>query len=81
VKVKELIEQLKAYDGEQELLVAYWDKETVEGYGSGWTKETDLSLTDEQWSELVRRYGDGEWSWQSSAADDFLDLAKEVLNG
>jgi hypothetical protein len=80
VKVKELIEQLKAYDGEQELLVAYWDKETVEGYGSGWTKETDLSLTDEQWSELVRRYGDGEWSWQSSAADDFLDLAKEVVN-
>jgi len=80
VKVKELIEQLKAYDGEQELLVAYWDKETVEGYGSGWTKETDLSLTDEQWSELVRRYGDGEWSWQSSAADDFLDLAKEVIN-
>lgn len=80
MKVKELIEQLKAYDGEQELLVAYWDKETVEGYGSGWTKETDLSLTDEQWSELVRRYGDGEWSWQSSAADDFLDLAKEVIN-
>ncbi len=80
MKVKELIEQLKAYDGEQELLVAYWDKETVEGYGSGWTKETDLSLTDEQWSELVRRYGDGEWSWQSSAADDFLDLAKEVVN-
>jgi hypothetical protein len=81
VKVKELIEQLKAYDGEDELIVAYWDKQTVEGYGSGWTKKADLSLTDDQWSELVRRYGDGEWSWQSSASDDFLDLAKEVVNG
>ena len=81
MKVKELIEQLKAYDGEQELLVAYWDKETVEGYGSGWTKEADLSLTDEQWFDVVANYEDGEWSWQSSAADDFLDLAKEVVNG
>jgi hypothetical protein len=34
MKVKDLIEQLQAYDGEQELIVAYWDKETVEGYGA-----------------------------------------------
>ena len=80
MKVKDLIEQLKEYDGEQELIVAYWDKETVEGYGSGWTKEVDLSLTDEQWFDVVARYEDGEWSWQSSAAVDFLDLAKEVVN-
>jgi arabinogalactan endo-1,4-beta-galactosidase len=80
MKVKDLIEQLKEYDGEQELIVAYWDKATVEGYGSGWTKEVDLSLTDEQWFDVVARYEDGEWSWQSSAADDFLDLAKEVVN-
>ena len=80
MRVKDLIEQLQAYDGEQELIVAYWDKATVEGYGSGWTKEVDLSLTDEQWFDVVARYEDGEWSWQSSAADDFLDLAKEVVN-
>ena len=80
MKVKDLIEQLKEYDGEQELIVAYWDKETVEGYGSGWTKEVDLSLTDDQWFDVVAKYEDGEWSWQSSAADDFLDLAKEVVN-
>ena len=80
MKVKDLITQLQAYDGEQELIVAYWDKETVEGYGSGWTKEIDLSLTDDQWTDLVGRYEDGEWSWQSSAADDFLDIAKEVIS-
>lgn len=80
MKVKDLVEQLQAYDGEQELIVAYWDKETVEGYGSGWTKEVDLSLTDEQWFDVVAKYEDGEWSWQSSAADDFLDLAKEVVS-
>jgi hypothetical protein len=79
MKVKDLITQLQAYDGEQELIVAYWDKETVEGYGSGWTKKTDLSLTDDQWTDLVGRYEDGEWSWQSSAADDFLDIANEVV--
>jgi len=80
VRVKDLITQLQAYDGEQELIVAYWDKATVEGYGSGWTKEVDLSLTDEQWFDVVARYEDGEWSWQSSAADDFLDIAKEVIS-
>ena len=80
MRVKDLITQLQAYDGEQELIVAYWDKATVEGYGSGWTKEVDLSLTDEQWFDVVARYEDGEWSWQSSAADDFLDIAKEVIS-
>lgn len=79
MKVKDLIAQLQAYDGEQELIVAYWDKETVEGYGSGWTKKADLSLTDEQWADLVSRYEDGEWSWQSSASADFLDIADEVI--
>ena len=78
VKVKELITQLETYDGDTELIVAYWDKETVEGYGSGWTKKVDLSLTDEQWFDVVAKYEDGEWSWQSSAADDFLDIAREV---
>jgi hypothetical protein len=78
MKVKELIEQLKNYDGEDELIVAYWDKATVEGYGSGWTKEADLSLTDEQWLDVVSKYQDGEWNFQSYAADLFLDLANEI---
>ena len=72
MRVKDLIEQLKEYDGEQELIVAYWDKETVEGYGA--PKMTDLD-----WSAVIDRYDDGEWHWQGSAGDDFVQIAHEVM--
>ena len=79
MKVKDLIEQLKEYDGEQELLVAYWDKETVEDYA--YDHETDelKELTDEQWGEVVSKYQDGEWNFQSDAAELFVDLVGEVV--
>ena len=73
MQVKKLIEQLKAYEPETELLVAYWYKECVEGYKDG------LTLTDEQWGQVCDKYEDGEWYFQSSAAEDFVDLAQEVL--
>lgn len=80
MKVKELVSQLQlSYLPDDEVIVAYWDKETVERYGSGWTKKADLALTDEQWFDVVAKYEDGEWSWQSSAADGFLDIANEVV--
>jgi hypothetical protein len=80
MKVKDLVEQLESYDGEQELIVAYWDKETVERYGSGWGDTSkDLSLTDEDWSLVVERYENGEWHWQGSAGDDFVEIAREVI--
>jgi hypothetical protein len=72
MKVKTLIEQLKAYDGEDELIVAYWDKQTVEGYGA--PKMTDLD-----WSAVIDRYDDGEWHWQGSAGDDFVQIAHGVM--
>ncbi len=71
MKVKELVKQLEAYDGEDELIVAYWDKEIVSMYGSP-------DLTDEEWGQVVWRYEDGEFSWQSDAAVLFVDLSKEV---
>ena len=80
MKVRELVSQLQlSYLPDDEVIVAYWDKETIERYGSGWTKKADLALTDEQWFDVVAKYEDGEWSWQSSAADDFLDIANEVI--
>lgn len=80
MKVRELVSQLQlGYLPDDEVIVAYWDKETVERYGSGWTKKADLALTDEQWVDVVAKYEDGEWSWQSSAANDFLDIANEVV--
>ncbi len=74
MQVKKLIEQLSAYSPETELLVAYWDKECVEGYAQ------DLTLTDEQWGEVCDKYEDGEWYFQISAAEDFVDLAKGVVS-
>lgn len=73
MKVSQLLEQLKDYDPETELIVAYWDKETIEGYTN------DLTLTPDQWSEVVSSYEDGEFHWQSSAAEDFVDLANDVV--
>lgn len=74
MKVQELVEQLKQYQPEDELIVAYWDKETVEGYTN------DLTLTDNQWGQVIDKYENGEYYWQSSAAEDFVDLANEVVS-
>lgn len=74
MKVKTLLEQLKEYDGETDLIVAYWDKETVEGYTDG------LEMTTDQWQEVVDRYEDGEFHWQGSAAEDFVEIAEQVVS-
>jgi hypothetical protein len=79
MKVRNLIEQLQAYTPDTELIVAYWDKETVEGYGTGWGDKPDMVLTDDQWLAVVDKYDDGEWHWQSSAAQDFTDMARDVV--
>ncbi len=70
--VKDLIEQLQAYTPDTELIVAYWDKETIEGYGAP-------SLSKTQWSLVVENYEDGEWHFQSSAAEDFVEIAQGVV--
>ena len=74
MKVRDLMKQLRELDGEQEVIVAYWTKETVEGYGAP-------KLTNDQWNEVVDTYDDGEWHWQSSAAEDFVEIAENVVNG
>jgi hypothetical protein len=79
VKVKKLIEQLKAYDGEQELIVAYWDKDTIEDYAYDHETNELSKLTDEQWEQVVDRYEDGEWNFQSYATELFIDLVGEVV--
>ena len=79
MKVKNLIEQLQAYTPDTELIVAYWDKETVEGYASGWGEKDRFVLSETQWSLVVDRYEDGEWHFQSSAAEDFVEIAEKVV--
>ena len=72
MKVKDLIEQLSAYDQETELVVAYWDKEIVEGFSM-------LSLSETQWSLVVEDSESGEWNWQSSAGETLIEIAEKVV--
>jgi hypothetical protein len=72
MRVKDLIEQLSAYDQETELVVAYWDKEIVEGFSS-------LSLSETQWSLVVEDSESGEWNWQSSAGETLIEIAEKVV--
>lgn len=79
MKVKELLAQLEAYNGEEELIVAYWDKSSIEDQNYNHEENELLTLTDEQWGQVVKRYQDGEWVFQSSASELFTDLIDEVL--
>lgn len=74
MKVKDLLVKLEEYDPDTELIVAYWDKETVEGYTD------ELTLSEDQWKQVVSVYENGEWFWQSCAADDFSDIAYEAYS-
>jgi hypothetical protein len=51
MRVKYLIDQLKKYNPDDELIVAYWDKEWFDD-------QCELKLTDEQWSDIVGDGGD-----------------------
>ena len=48
--VKYLIHQLKKYNPDDEIIVAYWDKEWFDD-------QCDIEIADEQWQDIV---GDGE---------------------
>jgi hypothetical protein len=73
--VKELIEQLqKYYQPEDNLIVAYWDKGTITSYAE--VKE----MTEDDWTQVVDKYENGEFGWQSDATDSFLQLTEEVKN-
>lgn len=68
MKVKDLIKQLEEYDGEQELLVAYWDKE----YAETALDYDDIVLTDTAWADAIRRTEFQEF-WQQCASDELTD--------
>jgi hypothetical protein len=73
MKVRELVSQLQLnYLPDDEIIVAYWDKETIENYGS-----PELSKT--QWSLVVDDYESGEWGWQNTAAEEFVEIAERIV--
>jgi hypothetical protein len=73
VTVKQLREQLARYTDDTIIAVAYWDKETVNGYAG-----YEQPMGEEMWREIVETYEDGEWAWQSMAADTFVDIHDDL---
>jgi len=51
MKVKYLIEQLKKYNPDDEIIVAYWDKEWYDD-------QCDVEISDEQWLDIADDGGD-----------------------
>ena len=70
--IKELIADLMKYDPEEEIAVAYWDKDLV-------SEINDVEVRDAVWSETVSRFESGEWHWQSSANECLVDLIREAI--
>jgi hypothetical protein len=72
MKVSQLIKQLEQYKPDDELIVAYWDKETVVYY-------SDVEITQDEWSCVVSNYEFGEWYWQGEAAQNLTELVENVI--
>lgn len=74
MKVKDLIENLQRYyKPEDEIFVEYWDKGTVESYG------TSRKMTDDEWAAVVETMEDGEFYHQSLAAEKLVETAEEEM--
>lgn len=73
MKVKQLIEQLKTYGEDTELFVEYWDKETVEQYG------TSRTMTEDEWAYAVQTMENGEFAFQSYAAEQLVEAAEDAM--
>ena len=71
MRVKYLIEQLKKYDRDDEIIVAYWDQEWF-------AQQCEVDITDEQWQDIV---GDGETVVDNMEIGGYLEeAARLVLN-
>ena len=71
MKAKYLIEQLKKYNPDDEIIVAYWDKEWLDD-------QCDLEIADDQWQDII---GDGENVIENMEIGGYLyEAARLVLN-
>jgi len=69
MKVKDLIEQLKYYKEDEELLVAYWDKEYAE---TAFDSTEGVILTDTAWADAIKRTISMDF-WQECAGNELTD--------
>ena len=74
MKAKEMIDILSKLDSDEQILVAWWTKDTV----SGWFNEDDYGvLTNEMWSNIVDEFDDLDLQ---DVADDITNFAMSELN-
>ena len=69
MRVKYLIEQLKKYDRDDEIIVAYWDQEWF-------AQQCEVDITDEQWQDIV---GDGETVVDNMEIGGYLEEAARLV--
>ena len=75
MKVSELISQLESYKPDDELLVAYWDKEFAE---TAFDSDEGIVVSDEVWSQAIRRAEKAEF-WQSCGGEEITDQVAQLL--
>lgn len=71
MKVKHLIEELKRYDGDEIILINWWDR----AWFVDWT---EMDITDEQWERIV--YAGNEILDTNELGQKLLNEAVEQLN-
>lgn len=72
MKVKDLIDRLNDnYKPDDLLIVAYWDKEGVEGYA-------EVTLTDDQWTDIVSEQTANESIHLENYGEELQQIASEV---
>lgn len=76
MRVSELLEQLKSYKPEDELLVAYWDKEFAE---TSFDSDEGVKIGDELWSQAIRRAEKAEF-WQTCGSEEICDQVRQLLD-
>ena len=75
MKVKDLIEQLKYYKPDDELLVAYWDKEFAE---TAFDSDDNVTISDELWAQAVSNATNTDY-WQNCGSDEICDQVKQLV--
>jgi len=77
MKVRDLVNQLQmSYLPDDEILVAYWDKEYVETALED--KLEGKPYPDEAWEDAIRRAEKAEY-WQSCGSEEIVEQADEAL--
>ena len=74
MKVKEIINALKDYDPEEEVMIAYWTKDLVQGW---FDKEDNEIITDDIWNVAVDEF---ETYDLQDTADMILDCVSEEIH-